>query len=83
MVLAVPDEPARGRTPVFRGELAAVVAKQQYPPFKVTSRQPLLETSRSRCRVKVLDFNAARFSTDINGRLDFGKIPVQPIGTLQ
>ena len=31
MVLAVPDEPARGRKPVLRDELAAVVAKQQYP----------------------------------------------------
>jgi prevent-host-death family protein len=31
MVLAVPDEPARGRKPVLRDELAVVVAKQQYP----------------------------------------------------
>jgi hypothetical protein len=31
MVLAVPDEPARGRKPVLWDELAAVVAKQQYP----------------------------------------------------
>jgi hypothetical protein len=31
MVLAVPDEPARGRKPVLRDEVAAVVAKQQYP----------------------------------------------------
>jgi hypothetical protein len=42
MVLAVPDEPARGRwgdsnriapgkAPVLRDELAAVVAKKQYP----------------------------------------------------
>ncbi|MBN1655123.1 MAG: hypothetical protein JXA30_15245, partial [Deltaproteobacteria bacterium] len=30
-VLAVPDEPARGRKPVLRDELAAVVVKQQYP----------------------------------------------------
>ncbi|MBN1653882.1 MAG: hypothetical protein JXA30_08915, partial [Deltaproteobacteria bacterium] len=29
-VLAVPDEPARGRKPVLRDELAAVVVKQQY-----------------------------------------------------
>ncbi|MBN1654867.1 MAG: hypothetical protein JXA30_13945, partial [Deltaproteobacteria bacterium] len=35
MVLAVPDEPARGRKPVFRDELAAVVAKQQYPPERL------------------------------------------------
>ncbi|MBN1654179.1 MAG: AMP-binding protein [Deltaproteobacteria bacterium] len=32
MVLAVPDEPVRGRKPVFRDESAAVVAKQHYPP---------------------------------------------------
>ncbi|MBN1654254.1 MAG: hypothetical protein JXA30_10835 [Deltaproteobacteria bacterium] len=32
MVLAVPDEPARGRKPVLRDGSAAVVAKQQYPP---------------------------------------------------
>jgi RNA polymerase primary sigma factor len=31
MVLAVPDEPARGRKPVLRDEVAAVVTKQQYP----------------------------------------------------
>jgi hypothetical protein len=31
MVLAVPDEPDRGRKPVLRDEVAAVVAKQQYP----------------------------------------------------
>jgi hypothetical protein len=31
MVLALPDEPARGRKPVLRDEVAAVVAKQQYP----------------------------------------------------
>jgi protein ImuB len=30
MVLDVPDEPARGRKPVLRDEVAAVVAKQQY-----------------------------------------------------
>jgi hypothetical protein len=30
-VLAVPDEPTRGRKPVLRDESAAVVAKQQYP----------------------------------------------------
>ncbi|MBN1653765.1 MAG: hypothetical protein JXA30_08315, partial [Deltaproteobacteria bacterium] len=35
MVLAVPDEPARGRKPVLRGELAAVVVKQQYPPERL------------------------------------------------
>ncbi|MBN1656151.1 MAG: hypothetical protein JXA30_20450, partial [Deltaproteobacteria bacterium] len=29
MVLAIPDEPARGRKPVLRDELAVVVAKQQ------------------------------------------------------
>jgi hypothetical protein len=28
---AVPDEPARGRKPVLQDELAAIVAKQQYP----------------------------------------------------
>jgi hypothetical protein len=31
MVLDVPDEPARGRKPVLRDELTAVVAKQRYP----------------------------------------------------
>ncbi|MBN1652191.1 MAG: hypothetical protein JXA30_00280 [Deltaproteobacteria bacterium] len=35
MVLAVPDEPARGRKPVLRDELAVVVAKQQYPPERL------------------------------------------------
>ncbi|MBN1652171.1 MAG: hypothetical protein JXA30_00165, partial [Deltaproteobacteria bacterium] len=35
MVLAVPDEPARGRKPVLRDELAAVVVKQQYPPERL------------------------------------------------
>ncbi|MBN1653954.1 MAG: hypothetical protein JXA30_09275 [Deltaproteobacteria bacterium] len=35
MVLAVPDETARGRKPVFRDESAAVVAKQQYPPVQL------------------------------------------------
>ncbi|MBN1653024.1 MAG: hypothetical protein JXA30_04535, partial [Deltaproteobacteria bacterium] len=34
-VLAVPDEPARGRKPVLRDELAAVVVKQQYPPERL------------------------------------------------
>ncbi|MBN1652998.1 MAG: hypothetical protein JXA30_04405, partial [Deltaproteobacteria bacterium] len=37
MVLAVPDEPARGRKPVLRDELAAVVVKQQYPPERLRS----------------------------------------------
>ncbi|MBN1652327.1 MAG: hypothetical protein JXA30_00980, partial [Deltaproteobacteria bacterium] len=32
---AVPDEPARGRKPVLRDELAAVVVKQQYPPERL------------------------------------------------
>ncbi|MBN1655713.1 MAG: hypothetical protein JXA30_18250, partial [Deltaproteobacteria bacterium] len=31
----VPDEPARGRKPVLRDELAAVVVKQQYPPERL------------------------------------------------
>ncbi|MBN1654698.1 MAG: hypothetical protein JXA30_13085, partial [Deltaproteobacteria bacterium] len=35
MVLAVPDEPGRGRKPVLRNELAVVVAKQQYPPERL------------------------------------------------
>ncbi|MBN1655071.1 MAG: hypothetical protein JXA30_14980, partial [Deltaproteobacteria bacterium] len=35
MVLAVPVEPARGRKPVLRDELAAVVVKQQYPPERL------------------------------------------------
>ncbi|MBN1652703.1 MAG: hypothetical protein JXA30_02890 [Deltaproteobacteria bacterium] len=35
MVLAVPDEPVRGRKPVLRDELAAVVFKQQYPPERL------------------------------------------------
>ncbi|MBN1654397.1 MAG: hypothetical protein JXA30_11565, partial [Deltaproteobacteria bacterium] len=30
-----PDEPARGRKPVLRDELAAVVVKQQYPPERL------------------------------------------------
>ncbi|MBN1654791.1 MAG: hypothetical protein JXA30_13550, partial [Deltaproteobacteria bacterium] len=37
MVLAVPDEPARGRKPVLRDELAVVVAKQQDPPERLRS----------------------------------------------
>jgi hypothetical protein len=37
MVLAVPDEPARGRKPVLRDELTAVVAKQQYPSERLLS----------------------------------------------
>ncbi|MBN1652956.1 MAG: hypothetical protein JXA30_04190 [Deltaproteobacteria bacterium] len=37
MVLAVPDEPARGRKPVLRDELAAVEVKQQYPPERLRS----------------------------------------------
>ncbi|MBN1655173.1 MAG: hypothetical protein JXA30_15500, partial [Deltaproteobacteria bacterium] len=40
MVLAVPDEPARGRKPVLRGELAAVVVKQQYPPERLHECEP-------------------------------------------
>ncbi|MBN1653956.1 MAG: hypothetical protein JXA30_09285 [Deltaproteobacteria bacterium] len=39
MVLAVPDEPARGRKPVLRDELAAVVFKQQYPPERLRKKQ--------------------------------------------
>ncbi|MBN1652215.1 MAG: hypothetical protein JXA30_00405 [Deltaproteobacteria bacterium] len=48
MVLAVPDEPARGRKPVLWNELAVVVAKQQYFPercpmfhryFRVSARR--------------------------------------------
>jgi hypothetical protein len=46
MVLAVPDEPARGhwgdsnriapgKAPVLRDEVAAVVAKQQYPRERI------------------------------------------------
>ncbi|MBN1655794.1 MAG: hypothetical protein JXA30_18660, partial [Deltaproteobacteria bacterium] len=34
-VLAVADEPARGRKPVLRDELAAVVVKQQCPPERL------------------------------------------------
>jgi transcription-repair coupling factor (superfamily II helicase) len=42
MVLAVPDEPARGRKPVLQDELDAVAAKQQYP----RERLPLFEDMR-------------------------------------
>jgi len=37
MVLAVPDEPARGRKPALRAELALVVTVHRYP----TERLPL------------------------------------------
>ncbi|MBN1655390.1 MAG: hypothetical protein JXA30_16610, partial [Deltaproteobacteria bacterium] len=40
-VLAVPDEPARGRKPVLRYELAAVVVKQQYPPERLLADSAL------------------------------------------
>ncbi|MBN1652643.1 MAG: SMC-Scp complex subunit ScpB [Deltaproteobacteria bacterium] len=42
MVLAVPDEPARGRMPVLQDELAAVVVKQQVAP------EPLPQTEAGR-----------------------------------
>jgi hypothetical protein len=38
MVLAVPDESARGRKPVLRDEMAAVATKQQYP----SERSPII-----------------------------------------
>ncbi|MBN1653900.1 MAG: hypothetical protein JXA30_09005, partial [Deltaproteobacteria bacterium] len=40
MVLAVPDEPARGRKPVLRDELAVFVAKQQDPPERLHFFEP-------------------------------------------
>ncbi|MBN1655879.1 MAG: hypothetical protein JXA30_19085, partial [Deltaproteobacteria bacterium] len=46
MVLAVPDEPARGRKPVLWDELAAVVVKQQYPPERLLSLMPPMPASR-------------------------------------
>ncbi|MBN1654490.1 MAG: hypothetical protein JXA30_12030, partial [Deltaproteobacteria bacterium] len=39
MVLAVPDEPARGRKLVIRDELAVIVAKQQDPPERLRVHQ--------------------------------------------
>ncbi|MBN1656403.1 MAG: hypothetical protein JXA30_21720, partial [Deltaproteobacteria bacterium] len=47
MVLAVPDEPARGRQPVLRDELAAVVVKQQYPPERLQNRSRRPRFNRS------------------------------------
>jgi hypothetical protein len=38
MDLAVPDEPARGHKRVLRDEVAAVVAKQQYPRKRLLPR---------------------------------------------
>ncbi|MBN1652357.1 MAG: hypothetical protein JXA30_01130, partial [Deltaproteobacteria bacterium] len=40
MVLAVPDEPGRGRKPVLRDESAVVVAKQHYPLERLRFLQP-------------------------------------------
>ncbi|MBN1654723.1 MAG: hypothetical protein JXA30_13210, partial [Deltaproteobacteria bacterium] len=48
MVLAVPDEPARGRKPVLRDELAAVVVKQQHPPERLRKLQASYGRSGSR-----------------------------------
>jgi hypothetical protein len=51
MVLAVPDEPARGRKPVLRDELAAVAAKQQYPRERLGTAQILPEYGTLKCEV--------------------------------
>jgi hypothetical protein len=55
MVLAVPDELARGRKPVLRDEVVAVVAKQQYP------RERLYEIVRV-TRIFLRDDIDARYS---------------------
>jgi hypothetical protein len=45
MVLAVPDEPDRGRKPVLRDEVAAVVAKQRYPCERLQENENGVSTS--------------------------------------
>jgi DNA topoisomerase III len=74
MVLAVPDEPARGRwgdsnriapgsAPVLRDELAAVVAKQRYPGERLRDIQPpaSVEENRSQANNDLTELLKNRF----------------------
>jgi hypothetical protein len=71
MVLAVPDEPARGRKPVLRDEVAAVVAKQQYPRERLRkSRLAKLVVIASICASAHLCFAQSREGDGVYGRFD-------------
>ncbi|MBN1653099.1 MAG: hypothetical protein JXA30_04915, partial [Deltaproteobacteria bacterium] len=55
--------PARGRKPVLRDELAAVVVKQQYPPERLRWSAPRRFRLRS-----PLQKSSCRFSSRLNKR---------------